>query len=555
MMETFPEWSDDDSSELDDFLSKPWPDENVRTNSAGWPEFHEPKWRHFSSSNLTSKIVSISAIPSDEQEDDCRDELNNARNDWSDTRDFDDDDDESVLTLSSLAGSTLELAQMARPTTPTKTQPQPQSQRLLRQKLPMLLCKSERIKQPSPGDKRVHFAEQHSNENVLPLDPVIEIGVDSKTEKLKIKHPVMVKPPVVFKPPRTQQQVRPYSRPEQPASSFSRPEQRGRSSSRPDHQGRPSSRSDHQGRPSSRPEQQGRSSSRPKQQAVPRMTTNKNKDLRFQEDSGRLEAYSGKCSPSNWIHNANLFEDKTLPSNTLDFFCRDSSLAAPPVREVSYSEEDTVTTSSQSTGSGISSLPSGAVDEKLAQVFSLSSIHEEAARDPPPPPPPPRFAARDPPARLHAPRISVQVQDYGVHAAPSDSYETENTLSPHNLHDYHVEPSIDTTSPYNQRSQAIFSHAPPSGTKVADRQKWLNAAFKRDRPDLDGRPGAVPVTKVHGAVEKFGGKASRVNAVKQKKEELERKLAEKSKGPPTFKTKWEGRPGSYKKKVVLTSYH
>lgn len=494
VMATFPEWSDDDSGELDDFLSKPWPDETVRTNEDGWPEFQQTnKWKHFSS-NQTTKIVSISAVPSNE--DDGRDENNYKGNDWNDVRD-EDADDESVLTLSSLAGATVELAlSAARPATPPKPV---QSQRLLRQKLPMLLCKSERLKQPSPGEKSVRFDVDQDNEENIPLDPIIEIGVDFNTEKVKIKRPIVMKPPVICKPPRFQQ---------------------SRSSSRP----------------------------APQKVTTTTPTTTATKDLCFQDSS--LEAYSGKCSPSNWIHNANLFEDKTLPSNTLDFFCRDSALAGsvPSVKEVSYSEEDTVTCSSQSTGSGISSLPCGAVDSKLAQVFSLSSINGGmGARDPPAP----RISARDPPAarRDPPPRVSVQQDGYGNHEAPTERFEDEYDSTTQDRYGYHKGPSIDTTSPYNN-SHALFSHAPPSGSKVADRQKWLNAAFSRDRPNLDGKPGSASVSK---AIEQFGGRASRVNAVQQRKEELERKLAEKSKGLPTFKTKWEGRPGSYKKKVVLSS--
>jgi len=503
MMESFPEWSDDDSSELDDFLSQPWPDENVRTNEEGWPEF-QPQWRQFSS-NSTSKIVSITAFPPNEQEDQ-RDDVNNMRSDCNDVRDDDgDDDDESVLTLSSMAGATVELATTARQTTPTKP---PHPQRLLRQKLPMLLCKSERLRQASPGDRRVRFAEHRNNEENVPWDDIIEIGVDTDTEKVQVdKPPVSAKPSVALKPPRIQ--ARSTARPIVPPKSMA-------------------------------------------------------SDLCFQDTP--LEAYSGKCSPSNWIHNANLFEDKTLPSKTLDFFCRDSALAGgvPFVKEVSYSEEDTTVTSSESSGSGVSSLRGGAVDEKLAQVFSLTSIYEET-RAPDPPaarvvsptaPPSPRMAPRDPPP---PPRVSVEVDDFAIHATPRDGFEMDyssaSPTSDYHRDDYHEEPSIDTTSPYYNHSQPRFSHMPPTGSKVADRQKWLNEAFKRDKPYLDGRPGAVPVSKVTGAIEKFGGRAPRVNAVKQRKEEFERKMAEKNRGPPTIKTKWEGQPGSYKKKVVLSSYY
>lgn len=478
MDSSFPEaWSDDDSSELDEFLSKPWPDENrnsVRTNEEGWPEF-EPKWRHFSS-NHASKIVSISSVPFDEEDD--RNEVHN-RTDWIDTRD-DDDDDESVLTLSSMAGATAELASSARQTTPTKPE---LPQRLLRQKLPMLLCKSERLKQASPGDKRVRFADC-SNEDNIPLDPIIEIGVDTLTERMMqvVKPPAVIKAPVVPKPPRRTET---------------------------------------------------RSASRPVVQKQKPMS----KDLCFQD--APLEAYSGKCSSNSWIHNANLFEDKTLPSNTLDFFCRDSSLAAgvPHVQEVSYSEEDTTVTSSESSGSGISSLPGGAVDEKLAQLFSLSSIHEER-RDPPPQPRPPT-----PARKMHTRARHDPVPEY-----------TANVTS-HGDVEMTAPSEVSSETPYyNHHAHTSYSHIPPSGTKVADRQKWLNAAFQRPKNDLDGRPG-VPVSNVKGTIEKFGGRAGRVNAVKQKKEELERKLAEKNKGPPTIKSKWEGRPGSYKKKIVLSSYH
>jgi hypothetical protein len=476
MMDSFPEaWSDSDGSELDEFLSKPWPDENRNsflTSEEGWPGF-EPKWRHFSS-NQTSKIVSISAVPFDE-EDNRNDTY--CHTDWNDARD--DDDDESVLTLSSMAGATADLATSARQTTPTKPEP---PHLVLRQKIPMLLCKSERLKQASPGDKRVRFANC-SNEDNIPLDPIIEIGVDTLTEREK--PPVVVKAPVVLGPPRT-----------------------------------------HQTRRTARP---------PVLQKQ-----KKNKDLWFQD--APLEAYSGKVAPSTWIHNANLFEDKTLPSNTLDFFCRDSALGVPFAQEVSYSEEDTTVTSSESSASGISSLRSGVLDDKLAQVFSLSSIDEER-RDPP---------ARHVPAReIYTPTRFDPVPEYTANVTSRGDVEMTAPSE--------VMSSRDATRTpyYNHHANTKFSHIAPSGSKVADRQKWLNAAFQRPKHELDGMPGgAVPVTKnVRGTIEKFGGRASRVNAVKQKKEELERKLAEKNKGPPTIKTKWEGRPGSYKKKIVLSSYH
>lgn len=485
MMDSFPEaWSDSDCSELDEFLSKPWPDENrksVRTNEEGWPEF-EPKWCHFSS-NQTSKIVSIAAMPSDEHQDD-RNDIYYRGTDWNDSRD-DDDDDESVLTLSSMAGATAELATSARQTTPTKPEPSPQ--RLLRQKLPMLLCKSERLKQASPGDKRVRFAKC-SNQDNIPLDPIIEIGVDTLTTEREKRPPVgVIKAPVVLKPPRIQQTRRPP-------------------------------------RPSP---------------VVGKQT--KSKDLLCFQDAP-LEAYSGKLAPSTWIHNANLFQDKTLPSNTLDFFCRDSALigGVPFAQQVSYSEEDTTVTSSESSGSGISSLRGGVLDDKLAQVFSLSSIDEER-RDAP---------ARHVPAReIYTPSHRESVPEY---TASVNSRGDVEMTAPSQVS------SRDASTPYyNHHVHSKFSHITPSGSKVADRQKWLNSAFQRPKHDLDGMPdGVVPVTKnVKGTIEKFGGRASRVNAVKQKKQELERKLAETNRGPPTIKTKWEGRPGSYKKKIVLSSYH
>ena len=491
IMETFPEWSDDDSRELDDFLSKPWPDENansVRTNEEGWPEFSpKAQWRSFSSNH--TKIVSITAVSSDEEDD--HGDYNN-RNDWNNARD---DDEESVLTLSSMAGATAELATTARPTTLTKPQ------RLLRQKLPLLLCKSERLRQPSPGDKRVRFAV-HNEENVpagVELDPVIEIGMDSAIETIK--------PPVVLKPPRIQARSRP----------------------------------------------------------VMKTST---QVLCFQE--APLEAYSGKCSPSNWIHSANLFHDKTLPSNTLDFLCRDSALAGgvPSVREVSYSEEDTA--SSSSTGSGISSLVGGAVDEKLAQVFSLSSIHDESRA---PPVRDYRYVAtkthsegeaRDPPTLVrnyHATNNSpetrdppARTKDYATNGAGSSDFTQENVPAP-SFNSYNHEETTSEVGCSDYHWHVKFSHMPPSGSKVADRQKWLNEVFRRPKADLDCRSGAVPVSNVARSIEKFGGRASsRLGAVQQKREELERKLAlEKQK--PCFKTKWEGRPGSYKKKVVLSSHY
>ena len=514
-METFPEWSDDDSSDLDEFLSQPWPDENtnsLRTNAEGWPEF-QPLWRQFSS-NTTSKIVRIYRLPSEEQDED-RNDVNNNKSHYNDVRD---DDDESVLTLSSMAEATVELATTARQTTPTKPPQQQQQQRLLRQKLPMLLCKSERIKQASPGDKRVHFAEQHVRDGGnLPLGDIIEIGVDTNTDRLRVKPPVVTKQPQVVKAPVVLKH----------------------------------------------PRIQARTATRPV--ALPKKAI---KDMCFQD--APVEAYSGKCSPSSWIHSANLFEDKTLPSNTLDFFCRDSALVGgvPHVKEVSYSDEDTTVTSSESSGSGISSLPGGAVDEKLAQLFSLSSIQEETRA---PDPPAARFGPRTPavassPRRTTTqkrdpppPRVSVQVQDSAIHVSPTDGFEMHTSSSApttsYRSKQHYDEPSIDTTSPYYRQTHAKFTHMPPSGSKVADRQKWLNEAFQREKPNLIGRPGAVPVSKVTGAIELFGGRASRVNAVKQRKEEFERKMAEKNRGPPAIKTKWEGRPGLYKKKVVLSSYH
>jgi hypothetical protein len=209
---------------------------------------------------------------------------------------------------------------------------------------------------------------------------------------------------------------------------------------------------------------------------------------------------------------------------------------------VSYSEEDTTVTSSESSASGISSLRSGVLDDKLAQVFSLSSIDEER-RDPP---------ARHVPAReSYTPTRFDPVPEYTANVTSRGDVEMTAPSE--------VMSSRDATRTpyYNHHANTKFSHIAPSGSKVADRQKWLNAAFQRPKHELDGMPGgAVPVTKnVRGTIEKFGGRASRVNAVKQKKEELERKLAEKNKGPPTIKTKWEGRPGSYKKKIVLSSYH
>lgn len=497
IMDSFPEWSDDDSRELDDFLLKPWPDENtnsIRTNEEGWPEFSPVKfprtWRQFSL-NRTSKIASVNSVPSDDEEE-HRDDYN-SRNDWTDARD---DDEESVVTLSSMAGATVELATTARQTTP------PKPQRLLRQKLPMLLCKSERLKQPFPSDKRVRFAVHNGKDHVpegeeLALDPIIEIGVDTVTETIKPPHPV------VLKPPRIQARPRPVVKKASP-------------------------------------------------------------ELCFQD--APLEAYSGKCSPSNWIHKANLFHDKTLPSNTLDLFCRDSALAGgsvPSVRDVSYSEEDTVTSSSS--GSGVSSLPGGAVDEKLAHVFSLSSINEKTrawsvrdyrhaatktaleagARDPPVPVRQQYHATydtdtRNPPAQAH--EYGAVFSDFGEEGLP--------TQSP-NTYDHHEETASEVGYP-DHETHAKFSHRQPSGSKVANRQKWLNEAFKRSKADQDGRPGVIPVSKVSHSIEKFGGRSTRQSPVQQKREELERKLAlEKQK--PSFKTKWEGRPGSYKKRVVLTS--
>lgn len=499
VMATFPEWSDDDSGSLDDFLSQPWPDETrtgVRTNSDGWPEFQSSnKWRQFSSQD-GSKIVRISAAVPSVEEDDGRDDYHTKRSDWNDVRD-DFDDDESVLTLTSMASATVELA---RHTTPTKSH---SPQRLFRQKIPMLLCKSERIKQSSPGDKRVHFEDDGgSNEENIPLDPIVEIGVDNLTETFKMERPTVVKPTIIRKPPRFQQGRR---------STF--------------------------------------------QPVVLRknMVQKQIAERPVPESKPSIQAYSGQCSPSNWIHNANLFEDKTLPSNTLDFFCRDSALAGsgvPAVKEVSYSEEDTATCSSRSTGSGVSSLASGAVDEKLAHLFSFSSISEATStRDLPAP----RISARDPPAKRvqqdYRYSYSIQYDD------EVDNHPTPTIHTPKPSKRYYEEPSIDTTSPHNHSHHgALFHHQPPSGTKVADRQKWLNSAFKRDAPSLDGRPGTVPVSRLNGTIEKFGGRATRVNAVKQKKEEFERKMAEKNRRKPTTKTKWEGRPGSYKKKVVLSTH-
>jgi hypothetical protein len=66
-------------------------------------------------------------------------------------------------------------------------------------------------------------------------------------------------------------------------------------------------------------------------------------------------------------------------------------------------------------------------------------------------------------------------------------------------------------------------------------------------------------SNVTETIEKFGGKMTRQSRVQLRKQELESKLSLKNEtlkneGKPCFKTRWEGRPGAYKKKVVLSTY-
>jgi hypothetical protein len=486
LMNTFPEWSDE---EEDDEFRRPWKNDEKDGASDGWPEFDEPfdqlKCRDFSH----SRIVSITAVPSDED-----------RNDEDTQR-----EDSSVLTLSRMAGVTVELSSIPRPTN-HKT-------RLLRKKLPMLLCKSTRIKQPSPGDKRVRFAHlREEEERDIYLEP-LDVIVPRQLERHIYRETLDVIVP---------RHLELYDRPVS--------------------------------------QQQGYQELRP----------------------SPVEAYSGEISASNWMHSANLFHDKTLPANTLDFFCRDSALA-----KVSFSGEDTVSSSSSSNAP---SLPSGVVDEKLAHFFGLSSIDEDFPKY--------RFDGSERPKKGSSANRMIDEAPVS-----STSLDTTEVYPP------------STPGPQVQEKPAIklFTHLPPSGSTVADRQRWLNEAFKHPQVgkkmaltdkakktprtgssmtqsieklakvtdvakkmpkttskvtgSTEGfvkatdKPKAMPKTSssVTGTIEKFGGKMTRTSAVQSKRQELERKFALKgetlkNEGKPSFKTRWEGRPGSYKKKVVLATY-
>jgi mannose/fructose/N-acetylgalactosamine-specific phosphotransferase system component IIB len=488
LMRTFPEWSDEDE---DDEFRRPWKNDEKNDDSDGWPEFEEPNWRDFSH----SRIVSITAVPSDEDRNDV------------DTR----GEDSSVLTLSSMAGVTVELSGIPRPTT-HKT-------RLLGKKLPMLLCKSARIKQPSPGDKRVRFAYLRGEEEEQQRDSYRETRDFIIPRQLE--RDIYRETRDVIVPRQLQLYEQPVSQQQWAQKLFPSP----------------------------------------------------------------VEAYSGKCSPSNWIHNANLFHDNTLPSNTLDFFCRDSAFA-----KVSYSEEETVSSSSSSNAP---SLPGGVVDEKLAHFFGLSSIDEDFPNH--------RFACSKRPNKRSSTNRTID-------EAPVSSTALDTTEG--------HPPS--TPRPHVQEKPAVksFTHLPPSGSTVADRQRWLNEAFKRPQVGKDrvltdktkktlktsssatgsikfakvtdmakatpktssnvtgsietfakvtdkpkAMPKAMPKTSsnVTGTIEKFGGKMTRQSAVQLRRQELERAFALKNEtlkneGKPSFNTRWEGRPGSYKKKVVLSTY-
>ena len=71
---------------------------------------------------------------------------------------------------------------------------------------------------------------------------------------------------------------------------------------------------------------------------------------------------------------------------------------------------------------------------------------------------------------------------------------------------------------------------------------------------MDKAVTAKTSSNVTETIEKFGGKMTRQSRVQMRKQELECKLSLKNEGKPSVKTRWEGRPGAYKKKVVLSTY-
>jgi hypothetical protein len=95
-------------------------------------------------------------------------------------------------------------------------------------------------------------------------------------------------------------------------------------------------------------------------------------------------------------------------------------------------------------------------------------------------------------------------------------------------------------------------------TKVADRRKWLLEAFNEHDTLLETASSISSATStfsnVSSQVDKFGG--PKVSAVSRRKEEWERKLAQKKKEDfrpkVTVRTQWSrGKDGSYKKRVVI----
>lgn len=366
---TFPEFDDED----DEFL--PFPDDD-QDDSDGWPEFDELEWRNFPH----SRIVSITAIPSDED----RNDLDH------DTR------KDPILTLSSMAvssmafsgmadsgtavsnmaGATVELSSTPRPTAPNKM-------KRLRKKLPKFLRKSSRTKQPSPGDQHVCFEERdiqlETRDNTFPQ----QVDFFQEHDAKQVPRPIYRETRDVILPRQLEMfndRIKQVSRP-----------------------------------------------------------------------TGGQELC---CSHSNWNLTTNLFHDKTFPSNMLDFFGRNPSLAK-------LSEEETVSSSSSSNAP---SLPGGVVDEKLAHVFGLSSIHE------------------DMPDYDNVPTQASKGSSSGgtIHNVPASSIALCRTTEVNAS----SEPACHIQEKPADEIKA-FTHLRPSGNKVADRQKWLNGTIKRPEVNKD----------------------------------------------------------------------
>lgn len=470
-MDTFPEWSDDDSQDLDGFLSSPWPDEEA--DGTGGESSSDPEWS-FNESKLCAftRIVRISAV--DDERDDTIDDKNTQRCNKKESRDVM-NEDKRALTLFGMAGATVTLSnnnkfeeQQALPPTPMKRP------RRLRHKLPILLCKSsEPLEQPSPGNKRVRFAPHTEEHEISPPVSSFESNRihdynEFEPSRVTLKHkPKISKHMLQPKKPMAQQ------------------------------------------------------------------------DLNVQDSTSRVtvEAYSGKCSSSNWIHNANLFHDTTLPSNSLDIFCRDSALVSDGVAVVPptihFSEDDTSSTSGYSGDD--SSIADNAMSEQLARAFFSNNAPSQELK------PPPYHRQSTEKLLFMEKRLTPPIT-----RTFDQEHRALSVLQSVNAQ-YQVNNSYETRS-----AKSLKDMPPASGHKVANRQKWLQGAFKRPGPDK-AMAMHSPST-VSGKIEKFGGRVTRASAVQLKKEELERKIASKQQGKPSLKTRWEGRPGHYKKKVVLATY-